>query len=334
MLTYVYETLREQGYKDVETEDFEDAKDLFAAILIKGTSFIIKRGLIQEYVPYNDELSTVKGKINVTDSLKKLTLYRNKVICDYDEFSVNNTKNKIIKSTFNVLLKSDLKDKTKNKINDLLAYFKQVDLIDLSSVDWHFRFNRNDQNYRLVLSICYLVKLGLIQTDKAGNTKLMNYIDNKLMYHLYEKFILEYYRKEHPEIKANASQIPWALDDDFNAMLPIMQSDITLSKDDKILIIDAKYYIKNLQSRYSTTVISGNLYQIFTYVKNKQYEVKDQDIIVSGMLLYAKTDQENVENNDYHMSGNLISTRTLDLSVDFSLVKKQLDDIVNKYFIA
>ena len=90
------------------------------------------------------------------------------------------------------------------------------------------------------------------------------------MSRLYEKFILEYYIKEHPEIKASSSQISWALDDDIGTMLPVMQSDIMLSYANKILIIDAKYYTHTMQSQYGTQSLhSNNLYQIFTYVKNK-----------------------------------------------------------------
>ena len=40
------------------------------------------------------------------------------------------------------------------------------------------------------------------------------------MCRLYEKFLLEYYRKEHPELSANASQIAWQLDDSENQLLP------------------------------------------------------------------------------------------------------------------
>lgn len=65
----------------------------------------------------------------------------------------------------------------------------------------------------------------------------MDFIDEQRMCRLYEKFVLEYYRQEHPEIKANASQISWQLDDDMGAMLPVMQTDIMLSKDYKTLII-------------------------------------------------------------------------------------------------
>ena len=144
---------------------------------------------------------------------------------------------------------------------------------------------------------------------------------------------MEYYRKEHPEIKAAASQIPWQLDNDFNEMLPIMQTDIMLSHEGKTLIIDAKYYEHSLQQQYdSYSVHSGNLYQIFTYVKNKEVELKEQEHeSVSGMLLYAKTDEAVYPDHEYKMSGNIIAVRTLDLDKDFKEIRKQLDGIAEKY---
>ena len=80
---------------------------------------------------------------------------------------------------------------------------------------------------------------------------------------LYEKFLLEYYRKEHPKLSANASQITWQLDDSENQLLPKMQTDIMLSQENNILIIDAKYYSHMTQRQYGTnTLHSNNLYQI------------------------------------------------------------------------
>lgn len=57
------------------------------------------------------------------------------------------------------------------------------------------------------------------------------------------------------------------VDDGYRDMLPIMQSDIMLEKDDKVLIIDAKYYAHSTQQQFDKhTLNSNNLYQIFTYV--------------------------------------------------------------------
>ena len=134
-------------------------------------------------------------------------------------------------------------------------------------------------------------------------------------------------------MKANASQIPWAVDDDCRTMLPTMQSDITLSYGKKTLIIDAKCYSKNTQSQYDKrTIHSGNLYQIFTYVKNKDAEYGEQPHNVSGMLLYAQTDESVQPNNVYHMGGNKISVRTLNLNCSFNEIASQLDGIVAEHF--
>ena len=78
-------------------------------------------------------------------------------------------------------------------------------------------------------------------------------------------------------MKATASQIPWALDDGVGIYLPVMQSDITLTQGNRVLIIDAKYYTRTMQTQYDVhTLHSANLYQIFTYVKNRDTEFGDQ----------------------------------------------------------
>ena len=113
-----------------------------------------------------------------------------------------------------------------------------------------------------------------------------------------------------------------------------MQSDITLSRGNRTLIIDAKYYAHNTQTQYDVhTLHSGNLYQIFTYVKNKDAEYGDSPHEVSGMLLYAKTDEQIQPDHVYHMSSNKISVRTLDLNCNFAVIAEQLDSIVVEHFV-
>ena len=149
---------------------------------------------------------------------------------------------------------------------------------------------------------------------------------------MYEKFILEYYAKEWPQLNASAPEIPWALDDGIGTMLPIMQSDIVLQYNDKTLVIDAKYYSQIMQQQYDVdTVRSNNLYQIFTYVKNMASHMGD-DKEVAGMLLYAKTDKGIQPDFVYKMSGNQISVLTLDLGIEFGEISKLLDTIVINHF--
>lgn len=333
MLAYAFQVLNEQGYKSIATEDFDNTAELCAAILARGISTQIKRGLGREYILQKEALSALRGKIDITESIKTQVLRRNQMICSYDEFSLDSYMNRIIKSTVLLLLRADITKARKKELRKLLVFFDDVNTIDLYSVNWNIRFSRNNQSYRMLISICYLVVKGLLQTQSDGSTKLMDFLDEQRMHRLYERFILEYFRREFPQISANASQIPWQLDDESSAMLPVMQTDIMLTYGSKILIIDAKYYSHTTQIQFDKhTIHSGNLYQIFTYVKNKETELADKPHEVSGMLLYAKTDEEIYPENEYRMSGNRIEVRTLDLDGDFDAIKAQLDGIARKYF--
>ena len=334
MLSYAFQVLNEQGYKNIATEQFHNTAELMAAILEKGIALQLKRGLGKEYIPQMEALSSLRGKIDIAESIKTQSMLRKQLICTYDEFSVNSIMNRIIKSTVELLLCSNISKQRKKSLRKLMVYFGEVDFIDLHTVNWNVQYNRNNQTYRMLISICYLVVKGLLQTQSDGSKKLMDFLDEQRTCRLYEKFILEYYRKEFEnQIVANASQISWQLDNEENAMLPVMQSDIMLQQGDKVLIIDAKYYEHSTQVQFDKhTLHSGNLYQIFTYVKNKEYELKDKDHKVSGMLLYAKTDEEIYPNNVYQMSGNQITVSTLDLNKPFAEIAEQLNTIAKTHF--
>ena len=334
MLSYAFQILNEQGYKNLATEDFDNAGDLCAAILIRGIAYQLKRGLGREYISETDTISAIRGKIEITESIKNQSMIRSQMVCTYDEFSVDSPLNQIIKSTVMLLLKGDISKSRKKELRKLMVYFDDVSVVDVRSINWAINYNCNNQTYRLLITVCYLVVKGLLQSKSDGSVKMMDFLDEQRMCHLYEKFILGYYKKHYsPRITASASQIEWALDDGISTMLPTMQSDIMLTykKGDvnKTLIIDAKYYAHTTQVQYDVhTLHSNNLYQVFTYVKNKASKGGE----VSGMLLYAKTDEEIYPNNEYQMSGNKITVRTLDLNCDFESIAAQLDNIVQQHF--
>jgi 5-methylcytosine-specific restriction enzyme subunit McrC len=285
-------------------------------------------GLNREYIPINETTGVVKGKINIDETIKSNLLDKHKLNCSFDEFSLNTEFNRIIKTTLLYLLRSNIPLDKKKKIKLLIVYFGGVEYVDPHSINWDLKFNKTNQTYRMLLSICNLIMKGMLQTKSNGDYRLMDFIDEQRMSRLYEKFILEYYRKEYPSLNANPSLVSWALDDQNNYMLPEMKTDITLEKNGSVLIIDAKYYSHSLQTNFDKkTIISANIYQIFTYVKNKASKGKN----VSGMLLYAKTDEQIVPDSVYSMSGNKISVKTLDLSSDFKSISKQLNIIANQF---
>jgi 5-methylcytosine-specific restriction enzyme subunit McrC len=66
-----------------------------------------------------------------------------------------------------------------------------------------------------------------------------------------------------------------------------MRTDIVLKYEDKVFIIDTKFYKKILSSFHENLLSSSNLYQIYSYVNNCNFAGE-----VRGMLLYAAIQDE------------------------------------------
>lgn len=188
MLSYAFRILNEQGYKSVETEQFDNVAELCAAILAKGVSSQLKRGLGRDYIENTKPLSALRGRVEISESIKTRSILKRQLVCSYDEFSENSYMNRIIKTTMELLLHSDVSKVRKKELRKLLMYFGEVEALDIHSINWRIQYNRNNQTYRMLVSICYLVIKGLLQTNSDGTTRLMDFLDEQHMCRLYEKF--------------------------------------------------------------------------------------------------------------------------------------------------
>lgn len=223
---------------------------------------------------------------------------------------------------------TDVDPKRKQALKKLIAFFGKVKSILPEHIQWNrLIYQRNNRNYEFLLNICYLVLNGMLQTTDQGKYKMLAFSDENLEA-LFERFILEYYKAHHSDSQPTRKQIYWNLDSKEDSsmvqFLPIMKTDIVLSKGDKTLIIDAKYYGKSLIENYGKDKLrSVHLYQIFAYVKN--YDTGNTGN-VSGLLLYAKTEEEVFpDGKPVSIGGNSIGARVLDLNQPFGGIRMQLE---------
>ena len=149
MLSYAFQVLNEQGYKQLATEEFDNVAELCAAILIKGVSLQIKRGLGKEYVLQTEPLSALRGKIDISASVKEQSMLKKQLVCNYDEFSVNSYMNRIIRTTMDTLVRSSISKDRKKQLRKLLIYFSEVEPLSRESINWKLQFNKNNQTYQI-----------------------------------------------------------------------------------------------------------------------------------------------------------------------------------------
>lgn len=328
MLSYAWEnTLKQDSELQLDSEIFDNIYNLLTSILIQGVKSLIKSGFTRGYIDFTEEMPAVRGRINLDNTIKGQTLTRKQLVCDYDDFSENILLNRIIKSTMVKLLSCpELDKKYKGQCKVLLRSFTGVEEIDIGSVGWgRMAFTRNNYNYRLIINICQLIDTGLITTEEKGSYKFATFIKDRAMAKLYEKFVLNFYKRELSGYKVYSSIIDWQLDElPGDNLLPIMRTDIELEGFNGKVIIDTKYYSNALTKSNigeTKTLISANLYQIFAYVKNSKFNGK-----VSGMLLYPTVDYE--LNQKYKMAGNDIYINTVNLGLSFDEIKSRLLQIV------
>lgn len=331
MLAYAFQELRQNNYAEIEGETFEDIYDLFAEILAKGISYQLKQGLYREYVAKNDSILTIKGKIDINGTIANRVRNHHHISCNYDELSENNVYNQILMTTAAILIRhSDVKKDKKAKLKQMMLFFQNVQPIDIHTIRWNaLRFDRNNRNYRMLTYLCYFIVSEWLMTTEEGKYKMREFSDDH-MCRLFEKFVLEYYKKHHPELKPSAAQIGWNVVEEATdtAVLPIMQSDILLSIGERTLIVDTKYYTKIMQEQFGKeTLRNSHLYQIRTYVD--EYD-KGHRHNVDGMLLYAKTKELSIDDAQIkHRDGYMLYIRTLDLNKSFEEIKERLNSFIS-----
>lgn len=336
MLTYAFKELNHNNYERIAGEEFEDIHNLFAEILYLGISCQLKQGLHKAYILHEEVLPTLKGKLNMSATSKERIVRSTKLCCEYDDFSENNIFNQILKTAIEYLLtKKEVKKERRNKLRSLLLFFKGIDKVPAKHIRWNtLRYDQSTRTYHMLHSLCMFLFDSLLLSTQKGNVKAPLFSDSH-MNMLFQRFVLEYYKRHHPNCKATAQQIQWDITaNDATAidMLPTMQTDITLTVKDRTLIIDTKYYGQNTQTHFDKqTILSGNLYQIHTYVMNaEQYHATKGK--VDGMLLYAQT-QNSIQPylHFQNSQGNRFMVRTLDLNQKFDKIKESLDLFLEYY---
>ena len=172
MLAYAFQELRQNNYAEIEGEKFEDIYDLFAEILARGVAYQLKQGLYREYIPTNESMQTVRGKININGTIANRMRNKNLIDCDYDILSENNIYNQIILTTSIVLIRhSEVKKEKKARLKQLMLFFHNVQAIDVHAIHWDaLRFDRNNSSYRMLTYICYFVVNEWLMT-KCGNSQ-------------------------------------------------------------------------------------------------------------------------------------------------------------------
>lgn len=334
LLCYAWDKLDEKERVNVSIDDKTELLDLFAKVLINSTKILLKRVIDKKYIDHTEELAGVKGKIQISQTLKSNLLFKQRTICSFDDFSANIISNRILVSTIHILTRTKGIDKDlKSELVYLRRMLLGIDQIEITKALFkQVKMNRNNRFYGFVMNVCQIIYESTLPSEQHGQYKFSDFTrDDKKMNQLFEAFIRNFYKIEQLRYKTVKKEIiQWQFDDTDGQSfqyLPRMETDITLENKEEKIIIDAKFYRETMTTNYGKKRInSTNLYQLFSYLLNQQ-DGSSKTQNANGILLYPTIETDYDLNFKYY--NHNIQIRTVNLNSNWKEISSRLKEIID-----
>jgi 5-methylcytosine-specific restriction enzyme subunit McrC len=328
LLVYAWNSLEEAALLDVEIEDGTTVLDLFARVLKSGLDHLLRIGLDRNYVVEKEAIAGIKGKIDISTSIKLNSFLQGRAVCDVDELSHDVTHNRILKTTIHRLFSASNIDA--NVKEELITIYRRLNQIrELYISDQIFnsvQLHRNIRFYRFLLDVCHLIHHYLLVDEATGEAKFRDFIrEEREMRSVFEKFVRNFFRHEQTAFRVSQDRIRWQRttgSEESLQYLPMMMTDVSLKGALRQIVIDTKFYPEALQTHHGKlSVRSAHLYQLFTYVINLASLGRDNEK-VEGILLYPAVSKH--LDLSYRMHGYDMRVCTINLNDPWRKIHENL----------
>ena len=181
------------------------------------------------------------------------------------------------------------------------------------------------RHYRFILSLCLLLFRAQLPDENGTSTRFADILESQtIMGKVFEAFLRNFYAHEQTWSCVRPEIMSWEAEPTnaaSAALLPVMQTDITLRSGERILVVEAKYYPEALAVHFSATRLrSTHLYQLFTYL---EHAGRPQNILpVDGLLIYPVAAHR--FSAAYRLRGHGVRAETLDLTQPWPEIAHQL----------
>lgn len=119
------------GSDQVDFENSEDLLEAFVSVFVRRTMSAINRGLYRTYRSIDDELSVIRGRVRLSDQITRKFRLVPPISVSYDEYTVDNTENRLIKAAVEISSRMPLRnDRTVKDLQYLRAMFSEVEHIE------------------------------------------------------------------------------------------------------------------------------------------------------------------------------------------------------------
>jgi len=323
MLCYAWNRLPEPAVLQAsEASPFHRPLELLAQVLLHATRRLLRTGLPRAFVPHEETLTSLRGRVELAASLSRGLLPQGQAICAFDELSAELPLHQLLAQTLTTLAQAAGLPAALRRELSLVRRRLPVSSGNVRPGPPLFRELRRQRpggEAAFILHLCELVwHLALPTPTSTGRGRFADFRrDEALMARIFEQFVRNFYRREQRRYRVYAETIAWqaeAAEGHDLSLLPTMLTDTTLEAADRKIILDTKYYNAALRPRYDRQrLIAPHLYQLYAYLQNQPPAPEQR---LEGILLYpAATQAVDVQ---YTLGGHPVRVVTLDLHQPWS----------------
>ena len=256
--------------------------DIFILHFCERLRIQLTRGMIRKYIRREKNLNVLRGKLRVDQQLRQNLVHQERLFCQYDELSTDNTYNQILKYVLGILLRIATRNRTLQQVSELRARFELVSdsVADISTLD-SLSFDRLTERYQPIFDQCRYFLEGFYPDVVAGRKNCLSLLFD--MNRLFEAYVASELRKDAKirglRVREQGPREYFARLENSGQPVFSMKPDISFvdQKNQVVMIADAKW--KTLDEGEKNLGISqADMYQIGSYAS--RYRVK------SLVLLY------------------------------------------------
>ena len=339
MLLYVWNEPSFSGWvTPAEVESAPTLDALFALVLTRSMQQRMRIGLGHAYVDEAKSIRGVRGRINFSESLKRHAFEQGEADCNFQQFSANEPRKQIIRSTLLRLIQAGQFGPDRAKAEDLRHRMRRlvrsldgIGLIELTPalVSRHLLV-QNDNDYRSMLSVCELVLQRQMPLETWGIHTLPDLDRDTLILHrIYEKFVASFYRMRLQDWQVTPQKrLDWHASG-TNDHLPSMVPDLVLQNREtgQLVFLDTKFTGGLIENQWGKPVYdSSHLYQLYAYLRSQEH-LSATHQAASGILLYPAA--QYLFSERVQLQQHLIRMECLNLAAPWQEVERQLLDLMD-----
>ena len=299
--------------------------EVFISMFLNESDMIIKRGLKSSYVTVQSNEKFLKGKLLMTQQLRRNIVNQSYFFNEYDEFMTNSAENQLIKTTLEYLLKNSRDNNNLRIIREQLVYFEFVDLTNSPEQTFQkVSIGRNYTYYEQTLNWCRIFLSRKSFTSFKGSSLAFAVLFP--MEEIFEAYIAYMMKKSIPDANVSAQDKKYSLFDRTNetkAGYRLRPDLVVRFEDNRTTIADTKWKVLD-----STGPSQTDLYQMYAYYTRYRHKSENVDKVVL-IYPYSSSYSENEFRSTQFSSEELgakIQVRFVDLlSGD---IGKQLVNII------